>query len=271
MPRPFLAAALLAALLIPVLAAPAAAFPLSTCTLSLASTDASGAPLDTAQSGAPDSTVSDPFKVDWDGEVAYEGSTEVVIKNYTYHVEVFGVPTPLRGSDANDDENTDGAGSVSVGANSPFRVAGLYYVSGAYTGEGGSCEGSGWFQLLGSPIGTIPWIAGVVLTVLGALGVVAGLRGHLLIVDRQRRPPRTWIRGAADQPLDHAGGREHAAGRPDRGRHHRDRRRADRPARPIGAVNARRAIATRHGTAGGASADGAAARSLRFERVRGRR
>jgi hypothetical protein len=180
MPRLILAAALLAALLLPVFAGPAAAFPLSTCTLSLASTDADGAPLDTAQGGAPDSTVDDPFKVDWDGEVAYEGSTEVVIKNYTYHVEVFGVPTPLRGGDANDDENTDGSGTVSVGANAPFRVAGLYYVSGAYTGEGGSCSGSGWFQLLGSPIGTVPWIAGVAMAVLGALGIVAGFRGHLL-------------------------------------------------------------------------------------------
>lgn len=173
-------AALLAACLLPLVATSAAAFPLSTCTLSLESTDGSGATLDTAAAGAPDSTVSDPFKVDWDGQVAYTGSTTVVIKNYTYHVEVFGVPTPIRGGDANDDENTDGDGSVSVGANAPFRVAGLYYVSGGYKGEGGECVGSGWFQLLGNPIGTVPWIAGVLLTLLGAAGVVAGARGHLI-------------------------------------------------------------------------------------------
>lgn len=173
-------AALLAACLLPVLAAPVAAFPLTTCMLSIQSTDASGAALDTAQSGAPDSTVSDPFKVDWDGQVGYTGSTTVVIKDYTYHVEVFGVPTPIRGGDANDDENTDGDGSVSVSANAPFRVAGLYYVSGGYKGAGGECAGSGWFQLLGNPVGTVPWIAAVVLTVLGALGLVAGARGNTI-------------------------------------------------------------------------------------------
>jgi hypothetical protein len=173
-------AALLAACLLPALATSAAAFPLSTCTLALASTDGSGAALDTATGGAPDSTVSDPFKVEWDGSVGYVGSTTVVIKNYTYQVSVFGVPTPIRGGDANDDENMDGNGQVNVGANAPFRVVGLYYVSGGYKGEGGECAGSGWFQLLGSPIGTVPWIVGVILTVLGALGLVAGARGHLI-------------------------------------------------------------------------------------------
>lgn len=180
MRRSLAIAALLAACLLPVITAPVAAFPLTTCTLSLESTDASGGALDAAASGGADSTVSDPFRVDWDGKVGYEGSTTVVIKDYTYQVSVFGVPTPLRGSDANDDENTDGDGSVSVSANSPFRVAGLYFVSGTYKGTGGECAGSGWFQLQGSPIGTVPWIAGVVLTVLGALGLVAGTRGNTI-------------------------------------------------------------------------------------------
>ncbi len=173
-------AALLAACLLAAFASSVAAFPLSTCTLTLESTDGTGAPLDTAVAGSQDSTVSDPFKVDWDGQVAYAGSTTEVIKNYTYHVEVFGVPTPIRGGDANDDENTDGDGSASVSSNAPFRVAGLYYVSGGYKGEGGECSGSGWFQLQGNPVGTLPWFAGVLLTVTGALGVIAGARGHLV-------------------------------------------------------------------------------------------
>jgi hypothetical protein len=181
MRRSLAIAALLAACLLPVLAGPVAAFPLSTCTLSIESTDASGASLDTAQSGAQDSTASDPFKVEWEGSVGYTGSTTVVIKDYTYQVSVFGVPTPIRGSDANDDENTDGDGSVSVSSTSPFRVAGLYFVSGSYKGAGGECAGSGWFQLLGSPVGTVPWIAGVVITVLGALGLVGGARGNTIV------------------------------------------------------------------------------------------
>ncbi len=173
---------LLPAVLIAAFAAPAsvAAFPLSTCTLSVASTDASGTTIDTAVSGAADSTQDDPFNVVWEGQVAYEGSTNAVIKNYTYHVEVFGVPTPIRGGNTNDDENTEGDGSVGIAANAPFRVAGLYHVSGAYTGEGGSCAGSGWFRLLGDPAGTIPWILGLGLVVLGVLGLYAGVRGHTL-------------------------------------------------------------------------------------------
>jgi hypothetical protein len=162
------------------MATPAAAFPLTTCTLTLESTTGSADALDTASSGTPDSTMSDPFKVAWDGQVGYVGSTNVVIKDYTYHVEVFGVPTPIRGGDANDDEDTEGDDTVSVGANAPFRVAGLYYVSGGYKGDGGECAGSGWFQLLGNPVGTVPWIVGVALTLIGSLGLVAGARGHLV-------------------------------------------------------------------------------------------
>jgi hypothetical protein len=180
MRRVLSAAIALAVPLLLAVAAPTAAFPLTTCTLSLASTDGSGASLDTAQGGAPDGTQADPFEVDWDGQVGYTGSTTAVIKDYTYGIAVFGIPTPLQGGGDNSAENTDGDGSVSVAANSPFRAAGLYFVSGEYTGAGGACKGSGWFLLKGDPIGTVPWLAGVGLTILGALGLVAGARGHTL-------------------------------------------------------------------------------------------
>jgi len=174
--------ALLPAILLLALAVPGSvvAFPLSTCTLSISSTDGSGAPLDAASSGAADATHADPFVVVWEGQVAYTGSTNVVIKNYTYGVSVFGVPTPIRGADNNADGDTGGEGAFSVAANSPFRAAGLYFVSGTYSGEGGSCAGSGWFLLRGDPVGTLPWILGAVLLVMGFLGYVAGSRGHVV-------------------------------------------------------------------------------------------
>jgi hypothetical protein len=181
MRRSVLGAVMPAALLLLLLPGSASAFPLTTCSLELESLGAGGATIDTASSGAADSTQADPFEVEWEGSVAYDGTTNVVIKNYTYSISVFNVPTPLQGGGTNDDENTDGNGTVSVAANSPFRAAGLYYVSGTYTGEGGTCTGSGWFRLLGDPVGTVPWIAGLVLAVLGLLGYIGGLRGSLVL------------------------------------------------------------------------------------------
>lgn len=181
MRRSMLRAVLPAALLLLFVPGTAQAFPLTTCSLELLSNDGSGAALDTASSGAADSTQENPFDVDWEGTVVWDGSTNVVIKNYTYSISVFNVSTPLQGGGTNDDENTQGDGTVSVAANSPFRAAGLYFVSGTYSGEGGSCAGSGWFRLLGDPVGTVPWIGGLVLLVLGLIGFAMGIRGSLLL------------------------------------------------------------------------------------------
>jgi MYXO-CTERM domain-containing protein len=178
MRRSLVAAVLLTASLLLVAAAPVAAFPLSTCSLSISSTDGQGAPLDTAVSGANDSTKADPFEVEYEGSVNYTGSTNVVIKDYTYAVNVFNIPTPIRGGDTNDDENIDGNGTVSVAANSPFKVTGLYFVSGAYSGAGGECGGSGWFKLNGNPVGTVPFFIGLALEAAGLLLLFAGTKGN---------------------------------------------------------------------------------------------
>ena len=111
--RPARAARVLAfaTLLSFMLAAPAAAFDLNGgCTLELASTDASGAGLDTA-TGSPEGgqggTQDDPFIVDWNGQVAWNGSTgSTVFTNHTWGVSVFNIPTPLQGGDPNDGGET---------------------------------------------------------------------------------------------------------------------------------------------------------------------
>ena len=73
----------------------AAGFTLSNCTLTIQSSDASGGSLDNASGGADDSTQADPFVVDWDGSVAWQGTTGgLELKNNSYHIEVFGIPTP---------------------------------------------------------------------------------------------------------------------------------------------------------------------------------
>lgn len=155
------------------LAHPVAAFELNGgCTLEIASTDASGAPLDLASGpgAAGGGTQADPFLIDWDGTVSWVGSSgDQVFKNNSWQTYVFLVPTPVRGGDPNDDDGTTGDGTVGVGENAPFRITGLYYVSGAIDGEGGArCDGSGWFQLTGNPVATLPFWVAVLIALAGA-------------------------------------------------------------------------------------------------------
>jgi hypothetical protein len=181
--RPFprrlaLVATLAAALLIP---GSAAAFPLTNCTLELTSLDSEGLALDSATGGSADATQEDPFIVAWDGEVLWNGTMgSQVIKDNSWHVDVFGIPTPLRGGGANDEGKTDGEGTVDVSSNLPFTVSGLFFVSGDLTGEGGSCAGSGWLKLDGDPVGTVPFFLALALVVLGAVLIAVGARGGWL-------------------------------------------------------------------------------------------
>ena len=162
MRRTMVGAVVLAALGALLIAAPAAALPLTNCTLQATALAADGSKIDSVQSGAPDATQDDPFLVDWDGTVSYAGTAEIEMKNNTWHVDVFGIPTPLQGGDANTKDTRDGSGTVSVSANAPFKFTGLYFVSGSITGSGGTCAGSGWFKLTGDPTGTIPMIIALV-------------------------------------------------------------------------------------------------------------
>lgn len=168
-------AALAAVILLLGLPASAGAFPLTNCTLDLTSTDASGAPLDSATGNGAGGTIEDPFLVDWEGSVHWEGTTgSQVIMNHSWNVDVFYLPTPLRGGDPNTGGDQDGSDDVDVSDNAPFRLTGLFFVSGAMSGEGGSCSGSGWFKIAGDPIGTIPFWAGVGVALLGLLLIFLG-------------------------------------------------------------------------------------------------
>ncbi len=180
MRRTMVGAVVLVALGALLIAAPAAAFPLTNCTLQATGLAADGSKIDSVQSGAPDATQDDPFLVDWDGTVSYAGTAQIEMKNNTWHVDVFGIPTPLQGGDANTADTRDGSGTVSVSANAPFKFTGLYFVSGSITGSGGTCAGSGWFKLTGDPTGTIPMIIALVVLILGLLLLVFGVRGHVI-------------------------------------------------------------------------------------------
>ena len=163
--------------LILMIPAGAAAFPLTNCTLMLTSRDAGGTTIDTATAGGADSTQANPFLVDWDGTVAWTGTMGTqVIKDHSWGVSVFNIPTPLAGGDPNEGGDTDGDGTVQVGENLPIEIVGLFFVSGSISGDGGSCAGSGWMRLRGDAFGTIPFWVALGLIVLGVVGLWAGYR-----------------------------------------------------------------------------------------------
>lgn len=156
------------------LASPATAFELTPdCRLSVQSFDADGQPLDTATGdadGGEGGTRADPLRVEYDGTVRYEGdSGEQVITDQTWSVDVFLVPSPLRGSGPNEEQETTAEGEIDVSSSLPVRVNGLFYVSGQISGEGGACRGSAWFRLVGDPASTVTtvpfWIALVIIAV----------------------------------------------------------------------------------------------------------
>jgi hypothetical protein len=154
-------------------AGPVGAFELNGgCTLDITSTDGSDGALDTA-TGAPGGgqggTQSDPLVVDWDGTVSWTGTSgSTVFRDHSWGVSVYGIPTPVRGGDPNEGEDTTGDGSTGVGENAPFPLVGVFHVSGAIDGaDGAHCDGNGWFKLDGNPYTTIPFWIAVVLAIGG--------------------------------------------------------------------------------------------------------
>jgi hypothetical protein len=129
--------------------------------------DADGEKLDTAV--APDDetgTRDDPFKVDYDGTVKYQGSSPEVFHDHSWEIEVFGIPVKDGGSKNGSNKPDDGR-TVQVDDYLPFDAPGLYYVSGGITADEGSCDGNMYVKVVGSPVGTLPWIGGLALSAIG--------------------------------------------------------------------------------------------------------
>lgn len=139
------------------------------CKGTATSKDKDGGTVDTvAAPGPPGSSKDNAFVVDYDGRVAYDGSSDNVITDHHWEVRVFGAPVKSGGS-KNTSRKTTSADTVKVSDYLPFKAPGVYYVSGDLKGTGGSCEGNIWVKVSGSPVGTLPWIGGIVLAAGGLL------------------------------------------------------------------------------------------------------
>jgi hypothetical protein len=118
----------------------------------------------TAPSAEP-GTSGNPFLVDYDGTVEYAGTGPLMI-NHHWEIKVFGI-TVKSGSSPNGSQQTATIGIADVSDYVPFKITGVYYVEGGIAGEGGACNGNAFVKLIGSPVGTIPWIVAVTLIAVG--------------------------------------------------------------------------------------------------------
>jgi hypothetical protein len=150
---------------------------LNGCSGNGTSNTAKGTLLQSATAPNPPSSQSHPLLVDPKGTVAYSGRSNSVIRNHTWSVKVDGL-TVKSGGSANASGRTLNQGTVKVKDYLPFKITGLFYVSGGVTGSGGSCGGSVWVKVTGSPVGTVPWFAGIALAAAGVGGLALSRPTH---------------------------------------------------------------------------------------------
>ena len=137
------------------------------CGGSAQSSDSKGKQVDSvAAPGPPGSSRDNPFLVDYDGTVHYDGSTDSVIKNHGWHVKVFGI-TVKSGGSKNTQGETHSADTVKVKDYLPTKIPGLFFVSFSLSGTGGSCSANAWVKTAGSPAGSVPFYVGIILVVAG--------------------------------------------------------------------------------------------------------
>ena len=155
----------------------AAAFALSGCQVTLTSLDADGNEIDSAVGGSADATQHDPLRVSWSGTVRWTRDTATVSAGQggSWHVDVFGLPTPLRGSDGSAVSD-----SVRVSESLPFRFSGLLFVSGRLSGPDVTCVGSGWLRVMGDPVSTLPLTVSLGMVLVGLVLLAVGARGRWL-------------------------------------------------------------------------------------------
>ena len=154
------------------------------CSGTAQSLDAAGNVIDSAKAaggevvdtsgGGPAFTRSNPFLVDNEGVITYEGKTATVITDHRWHVSMLGLQV-VSGGSANAGRRADYSGTFDFAAEMPIKFTGLVRVSGDLTGAGGSCSGDGYVKVQGAPMSSPVTWAGIALAGLGGLALIFSL------------------------------------------------------------------------------------------------
>lgn len=156
----------------------------SGCQGSAVSFTATGEQIQSVTAPGPAATQDDPFRVDFDGPVTWEGSSDAVIANGSWTVTA--TPFSFGGDVTNSSGTTTADGEITPSEYLPFAIPGLVLVTVDLTGEAGAtCSVSGWIQFSGNPLASpAGWVA-IALSVLGGIGMLMLLR---MLVHEPRIP-----------------------------------------------------------------------------------
>lgn len=134
-------------------------------------------------------TRTDPFDIDPDGMLHWEGTSNAAIMNYQWEVFVDVGGFNLRvanGMDPNTDGDQDNDGdeglkqySDQVRRYGGGEIRGIYYVSGNLIGEGGRCDGAGYVRVPGSVFeSTLGIVVGIIFLILLIILIIVCMRGR---------------------------------------------------------------------------------------------
>lgn len=159
---------------------PPSGFQLTTCTLTVYTKTASGEDLGGAVSNVSGGTRDSPLLVDPNGTIEWSATTGgKAISHASYYINIFGVPTPLRGSTSGDASISQASNTIRVADLLPFDLVGTFYVTGQVNVNGWPyCKGSGWIKLRGDPVPTPGFVAGAALTLIGLANVLSSRGGQ---------------------------------------------------------------------------------------------
>lgn len=115
-----------------------------------------------------------PFKVDPEGSIDFHFNTGSVFENNHWSIFAAGLPVPILAGDDDNPLDVDETGIVNVNETIqklPFKFVGVLFVSGDLWGNNDTkhCYGEGYVQILGDPIGSIPWALAVALILLSGV------------------------------------------------------------------------------------------------------